>query len=137
VHQAQGAVRRSGATPSPQRAKSLQSAPGRAKAILGSVAHGNDPAGQKSTERGVPTVAELAPAHRSSVSVDCFGESKGVGYRLLEHRMQNFNHEFHRSIIVVVKDYLKVAGLGLNIGHRIVPPDWCHFGVSCRIVGRG
>jgi integrase len=27
---------------------------------LGSVAHGNDPAGQKSTERGVPTVAELA-----------------------------------------------------------------------------
>jgi integrase len=32
----------------------------RAKAILGSVAHGDDPAGQKSTERGVPTVAELA-----------------------------------------------------------------------------
>jgi integrase len=32
----------------------------RAKAILGSVAHGNDPAGQKTTERGVPTVAELA-----------------------------------------------------------------------------
>jgi integrase len=32
----------------------------RAKAILGSVTHGNDPAGQKSTERGVPTVAELA-----------------------------------------------------------------------------
>jgi integrase len=32
----------------------------RAKEILGSVAHGNDPAGQKSTERGVPTVAELA-----------------------------------------------------------------------------
>jgi integrase len=32
----------------------------RAKAVLGSVAHGNDPAGQKSTERGVPTVAELA-----------------------------------------------------------------------------
>lgn len=32
----------------------------RAKAILGSVAHGNDSAGQKSTERGVPTVAGLA-----------------------------------------------------------------------------
>src|SRR2546430_2226610 len=32
----------------------------RARAILGSVAHGDDPAGQKSTERGVPTVAELA-----------------------------------------------------------------------------
>ena len=27
---------------------------------MGSVAHGHDPAGQKSTERGVPTVAELA-----------------------------------------------------------------------------
>jgi hypothetical protein len=26
----------------------------RTKAILGSVAHGNDPAGQKATERGVP-----------------------------------------------------------------------------------
>jgi hypothetical protein len=32
----------------------------RAKMILGSVAHGQDPAGQKTTERGVPTVAELA-----------------------------------------------------------------------------
>jgi Arm domain-containing DNA-binding protein/integrase-like protein len=32
----------------------------RAKAILGSVAHGHDPAGQKTSERGAPTVAELA-----------------------------------------------------------------------------
>ena len=32
----------------------------RAKAVLGSVAHGHDPAGQKTTERGVPTIAELA-----------------------------------------------------------------------------
>ncbi|MBX3519649.1 MAG: tyrosine-type recombinase/integrase [Xanthobacteraceae bacterium] len=32
----------------------------RAKIILGAVAHGNDPAGQKTTERGTPTVAELA-----------------------------------------------------------------------------
>ena len=32
----------------------------RAKAILGSVAHGHDPANQKTTERGMPTVAELA-----------------------------------------------------------------------------
>jgi len=32
----------------------------RARAILGSVAHGRDPAGQKTTERAVPTVAELA-----------------------------------------------------------------------------
>src|SRR6516164_10432820 len=32
----------------------------RAKAILGLVAHGHDPADQKTAERGVPTVAELA-----------------------------------------------------------------------------
>jgi integrase len=32
----------------------------RAKAILGAVAHGHDPANQKATERGTPTVAELA-----------------------------------------------------------------------------
>jgi integrase len=32
----------------------------RAKVILGSVAHGHDPADQKTTERGTPTVAELA-----------------------------------------------------------------------------
>src|SRR3954466_12430843 len=32
----------------------------KAKVILGSVAHGHDPAGQKTTERGTPTVAELA-----------------------------------------------------------------------------
>ncbi|WP_414645588.1 tyrosine-type recombinase/integrase [Bradyrhizobium sp. 6(2017)] len=31
----------------------------RAKVILGAVAHGHDPAGQKTTERGTPTVAEL------------------------------------------------------------------------------
>src|SRR4030095_3621182 len=32
----------------------------RAKAVLGSVAHGHDPANQKATERGMPTVAEIA-----------------------------------------------------------------------------
>ncbi|MGC1914278.1 MAG: Arm DNA-binding domain-containing protein, partial [Pseudolabrys sp.] len=32
----------------------------RAKVVLGSVAYGHDPAGQKTTERGVPTIAELA-----------------------------------------------------------------------------
>src|SRR5258705_5179236 len=36
--------------------------------------------------------------------------------------MQNFNHEFHRSIVVVVKDYLEMAGLGVNIGHGISCP---------------
>src|ERR1700741_495848 len=32
----------------------------RAKAILGAVAHGYDPANEKTAERGTPTVAELA-----------------------------------------------------------------------------
>lgn len=32
----------------------------RAKAILGSVAHGHDPAGEKTVERGTPTISELA-----------------------------------------------------------------------------
>ena len=37
----------------PERARS------RAKVILGAVAHGHDPAGEKTAERGTPTVAEL------------------------------------------------------------------------------
>lgn len=32
----------------------------RARAILGQVAHGHDPAGERTTERGTPTIAELA-----------------------------------------------------------------------------
>ncbi len=32
----------------------------RAKVILGAVAHGHDPANQKTAERGTPTLAELA-----------------------------------------------------------------------------
>jgi integrase len=37
-----------------------ESARARAKAIMGEVAHGHDPASQKTNERGTPTVAELA-----------------------------------------------------------------------------
>lgn len=37
-----------------------ESARARAKVILREVAHGHDPASQKTTERGIPTVAELA-----------------------------------------------------------------------------
>jgi len=37
-----------------------ESARTRAKAILGQVAHGHDPAGERATERGTPTIAELA-----------------------------------------------------------------------------
>jgi hypothetical protein len=45
--------------------------------------------------------------------------------------MQNFDHEFHRRIIVVVKDYLEMAGLGLNIGHwNSAPLIGYHFGIS-------
>lgn len=38
----------------------VERARARAKAILGAVAHGHDPASQKGVERGAPTVAELA-----------------------------------------------------------------------------
>ena len=37
-----------------------ESARTRAKTILGQVAHGHDPAGDRTTERGTPTIAELA-----------------------------------------------------------------------------
>ena len=37
-----------------------EAARGRAKAILGAVAHGHDPAGEKATERGTLTIARLA-----------------------------------------------------------------------------
>jgi integrase len=37
-----------------------EAARGRAKAILGAVAHGHDPAGEKATERGTLTIASLA-----------------------------------------------------------------------------
>src|SRR5262249_6072824 len=37
-----------------------ENARSRARALLGSVAHGHDPAGEKAAERGTPTVAELA-----------------------------------------------------------------------------
>ncbi len=38
----------------------VERARARAKAILGAVAHGHDPANQKTNERGTPTIAELA-----------------------------------------------------------------------------
>ncbi len=37
-----------------------ENARSRAQALLGSVAHGHDPAGEKITQRGTPTIAELA-----------------------------------------------------------------------------
>jgi hypothetical protein len=37
--------------------------------------------------------------------------------------MQKFNEELQRSLMVVVKDHLEVAGLGMNIVHWKLPPD--------------
>jgi hypothetical protein len=34
---------------------------------------------------------------------------------LLEYRAQQLDDEFHRRFIVIVKDYLEVADLGLNV----------------------
>src|SRR5256885_1443497 len=36
-----------------------EAARGRAKTILGEVAHGRDPAGEKTSERGTPTIGDL------------------------------------------------------------------------------
>jgi hypothetical protein len=55
-----GAERRRAATPLQRLERSPQSARARDKVILGSVAYGHDPADHKTTERGMPTVAELA-----------------------------------------------------------------------------
>jgi hypothetical protein len=41
--------------------------------------------------------------------------------------MQKLDDEFDRRFSVVVKDYLEVAGLGLNIGHGIIAPDYLLF----------
>lgn len=59
----------------------------RAKAILGSVAHGNDPAGQKSTERGVPTVAELADRFMAEHIVPKRKASTAAFYRDILERL--------------------------------------------------
>jgi integrase len=48
------------ASPSPPSAKPRQRAPDSERRPLGAVAHGRDPAGEKTSERGAPTVAELA-----------------------------------------------------------------------------
>jgi hypothetical protein len=37
--------------------------------------------------------------------------------------MQKLDDELDRRFIVVMKNHLEVAGLGLNIGHRIIAPD--------------
>lgn len=77
----------------------------------------------------VREIARIGPANRSSFA-DCFSKSGRVRYRFLEHRMQELNDELLRSFIVVVKDDMEVAGLGVNIAHRIMPLIGCHFG-SC------
>jgi hypothetical protein len=69
----------------------------------------------------VANVARIGIANGFSVPVDCFGESHRVGYRFLEHRMQNLDDEFQGSFVVVVKSYLKVAGVSVNVAHWKCP----------------
>jgi hypothetical protein len=41
--------------------------------------------------------------------------------------MEKLDDELDRRFSVVVKDYLETAGLGLNIGHGIIAPDYLLF----------
>ena len=68
-------------------------------------------------------VAWIGPATSLSAVVDGFGKSDRVGQLLLEYRVQKLDDELHRCFIVVVKDYLEVAGPGLNITHETVSFD--------------
>jgi hypothetical protein len=61
------------------------------------------------------------PATCLSVSADCFGQSDRVDYLLLEYRMQKLDDELDWRYIVVMKDDLNVAGVGLNFGHGNYP----------------
>jgi hypothetical protein len=67
--------------------------------------------------------AGIGPANCLPVRVYGFGKLERAGYRLAEYRMQKLDDELQRSFIVVVQDHLEVAGLGVNIGHVLVPPD--------------
>ena len=67
--------------------------------------------------------AGIGPANCSSVRVYGFGKLERAGDRLVEYRMQKFDDELQRSFIVVVQDHLEMAGLGMNFGHGMVPPE--------------
>jgi hypothetical protein len=69
-------------------------------------------------------IARIGTANGLSVLVDCFRQFECVGEFFPEHRMQKLNDEYERSFIVVVKGYLEVAGLGVNIVHGVNIP-WC------------
>jgi hypothetical protein len=74
-------------------------------------------------EQFVGNVARIGIANGLSVFADCFAESHRVGYRFLEHRMQKLDDEFQGSFVVVMKSYLKVAGVRVNVAHWKMPPD--------------
>lgn len=59
----------------------------RAQAILGAVAHGHDPAGEKTSERGVPTVAELADQFMAEHIEPKRKQGTAVFYRDILNRM--------------------------------------------------
>ena len=57
----------------------------RAKAILGSVAHGDDPAGDKSTERGVPRSPSWPTGSWPSMSIKAKASTAAFYRDILEH----------------------------------------------------
>lgn len=59
----------------------------RAKAILGSVAHGKDPSGDRTTERGVPTVAKVADCFLSDHVKSKRKQSTAAHYRDILDRL--------------------------------------------------
>ena len=81
-------------------------------------------------EELVRELARIGPTNCVSVFVDCIDKSNRVRDWFPEHRMQKLKGEFCGSFIVAVKGDLDVAGLGVNVAHRIVPLIGLHFG-SC------
>jgi hypothetical protein len=88
-----------------------------------------------SFEQFICSLSRIGPAAGSSVLVDGVGKSGRVGQLLLEYRMHKPNDEFFRRFVVVMKDDLEVAGLGvnialniaLNIAHGIISFDYWSF----------
>jgi integrase len=76
----------------------------RAKLILGAVAHGHDPANQKTTERGTPTVAELADQFMADH---------------VETKRKSRTAEFYRDIL----DRLVKPAVGTTKADKLIRPQ--------------
>jgi hypothetical protein len=70
-----------------------------------------------SFKKFVANVARVDIADRVSVPSDAFGKSHCIEYRFLENRMQKLHDKLYGSFIVVVKNYLKIAGVVVNVAH--------------------